>query len=111
MLTDEPFDRLNDSAVAMPDYMRIMLSNRLARTGEQWVNYMKESATGTYNSQWMVVDYNKFQKGEKLKDGTFWVLEQAPGVSVSKDMTQLLQKRLLGFRESWILLRHPERLR
>jgi len=91
MLSDEAFDKLDDNGTYIPDYMRIMLSNRLAKDGKDWVNWMTKSATGTYNSQWMVVDYNKFKKGEKLKDGTFFVLEQAPGVSVSKDMSQLLQ--------------------
>jgi len=92
MLSDEAFDKLDDNGTYIPDYMRIMLSNRLAKDAKDWVDWMTKSATGTYNSQWMVVDYNKFKKGDKLKDGTFWVLEQAPGVSASKDMSQLLQK-------------------
>lgn len=91
MLSDSAFDALNDSAPAVPDYMRIMLSNRLARTGEEWVEYMQKSATGTYNSQWMVVDYNKFTPGRTLPKGTLWVLEQAPGSSVASDETQWLQ--------------------
>jgi len=93
MLSDEAFDKLDDNGTYIPDYMRIMLSNRLAKDAKDWVDWMTKSATGTYNSQWMVVDYNKFKKGEKLQDGTFWVLEQAPGVTVSKDMSQLLQKQ------------------
>jgi hypothetical protein len=92
MLTDAPFDNLNDTKDEIPDYMRIMLSNRLAHTAAEWVDLMKESATGTYNSQWMVVDYNKFKPGEKLRNETFWVLEQAPGVSVAEDMSQRLQQ-------------------
>jgi hypothetical protein len=92
MLTDAPFDNLNDTKDEIPDYMRIMLSNRLAHTAAEWVDLMKESATGTYNSQWMVVDYNKFKPGEKLQNQTFWVLEQAPGVSIAEDMSQHLQQ-------------------
>lgn len=91
MLSDEAFDKLNDDAVTVPDYMRIMMSNRLATTGEEWVNYMKQSATGTYNSQWMVVDYNLFQPGQQLQPGTLWVLEQAPGASHAEDMSTRLQ--------------------
>jgi hypothetical protein len=93
MLSDEAFDKLDDNGTYIPDYMRIMLANRLAKDAKDWVDWMKKSATGTYNSQWMVIDYNKFKKGQKLQDGTFWVLEQAPGVSVGKDMSQLLQKQ------------------
>merc|ERR1719201_311218 len=61
MLTDEPYDKLDDSGTNVPDFMRIMLSNRLAKTGKDWVDWMKKSATGTYSSQWMVVDYNQFE--------------------------------------------------
>lgn len=92
MLSDEPFDKLDDNGTFVPDYMRIMIANRLAKTGKEWVDYMQRSATGTYNSQWMVVDYNLFKPGQKLKDDTFWVLEQAPGLSVGKDMSATLQK-------------------
>merc|ERR1719321_1503041 len=95
MMSDEAFDHLDDNGTFVPDYMRIMISNRLAKTGQEWVDYMKKSATGTYNSQWLVVDYNLFKPGQQLKDGTFWVMEQAPGVTHAKDMSQTLQK--VGF--------------
>lgn len=91
MLSDEAFDKLDDNGTQVPDYMRIMIANRLAHTGEEWVDLMKKSATGTYNSQWMVVDYKKFTPGQKLLNGTFFVLEQGPGVSHSEDMTHVLE--------------------
>ena len=38
---------------------------------------------GTYNSQWMIVDYNRFNKvrnkDRPLPEGTFYVYEQVPG--------------------------------
>eukprot|EP00928_Gymnodinium_smaydae_P072120 TRINITY_DN5553_c0_g1_i2.p1 TRINITY_DN5553_c0_g1~~TRINITY_DN5553_c0_g1_i2.p1 ORF type:complete len:341 (-),score=40.42 TRINITY_DN5553_c0_g1_i2:275-1297(-) len=92
MLSDEAFDSLDDSSAQVPDYMRIMIANRLANTGKEWVDLMKKSATGTYNSQWMVVDYKLFEPGKKLVNGTFWVLEQAPGASHGEDMSQRLQE-------------------
>eukprot|EP00932_Pfiesteria_piscicida_P012554 SRR837773.23946.p1 GENE.SRR837773.23946~~SRR837773.23946.p1 ORF type:complete len:231 (+),score=46.32 SRR837773.23946:105-695(+) len=52
---------------------------------------MADSATGTYSSQWLVVDYKKFSGGGDLLPGTFYVLEQAPGVSHFEDMTPRLQ--------------------
>jgi hypothetical protein len=91
MMSDEAFDNLDDNGTYIPDYMRIMIANRLARTATEWVDYMKSTATGTYNSQWMVVDYNLFKPGQPLKNGTFWVLEQAPGVSHGEDMSARLQ--------------------
>jgi len=93
MLTDEPYDKLDDNATSVPDFMRIMLANRLARTSEEWVNYLKKSSTGTYSSQWMVVDYNKFKPGEPLKNGTLFVIEQVPGISHIQDASAFLQEQ------------------
>lgn len=92
MLSDSAFDKLNESSLAIPDFMRIMISNKLAKNGKEWVDYMTKSATGTYNSQWLVLDYNLFKPNEQIKNGTFWVLEQAPGVSVSADESSRLQR-------------------
>jgi len=92
MLSDEPYDKLDDNGTFIPDYMRIMIANRLAKTGKEWVDVMQRSATGTYSSQWMVVDYKLFTPGETLRNGTFWVLEQIPGLQHAEDMTQTLQR-------------------
>jgi hypothetical protein len=91
MLTDEAYDKLDDSGSKVPDFMRIMLANRLAKSGDQWSEYMKRSASGTYSSQWMIVDYNKFTAGQPLHAGALTVLEQVPGLSHSADMTVQLQ--------------------
>jgi len=92
LLTDEPYDKVNDTAVTVPDFMRIMMANRLAKTGQDWVDYMKKSATGAYSSQWMVVDYNKFEPGKPLKNGTLFVLEQVPSIDHIQDVTAHLQE-------------------
>jgi hypothetical protein len=34
----------------IPDYMRIILSNRLATSTSSWVNWLKFVNSGTYNS-------------------------------------------------------------
>lgn len=93
MLTDEPYDKLDDKGTMVPDFMRIMIANRLAKTGKDWVDVMKNSATGTYSSQWMVVDYNLFQPKQPLKNGTLWVIEQTPGINHARDMTSMLQSQ------------------
>lgn len=93
MLTDEPYDKLDDNGTMVPDFMRIMIANRLAKTGKEWVDVMKKSATGTYSSQWMVVDYNLFEPGKALRNDTLWVIEQTPGINHAKDMTSLLQSQ------------------
>lgn len=87
-----PEDQQYDYTSKVPDFLRIMAANRLSSSAEDWVQSMANSATSTYSSQWMVVDYKKFSAGTDLQDGTFFVLEQAPGVSHFEDMSSRLQR-------------------
>jgi len=93
MLSDEAYDKLDDKGDPVPDFMRIMMASRLANTGKEWAELMQKSASGTYSSQWMVVDYNKFTPGERLGDGTLYVVEQAPGITHLADMTETLRDK------------------
>jgi len=77
----------------VPDFMRIMAANRLAKGAQDWGQKMYDSATGTYSSQWLIVDYTKFKSGEPLQDGGFVVLEQAPGIGHLEDMTSWLNEK------------------
>lgn len=79
------------SSQSIPDFIRIMAANRLSSTAEDWVRNMVDSATGTYSSQWMVMDYKKFQAGQELPDGAFYVLEQVPATSHYEDMSGRLR--------------------
>lgn len=93
MPSDEPYDKMNDTAVHIPDFMRIMLANKMAKDAEGWVQMMVDNATGLYSSQWMVVDYNKFAPNKPLQNGTLWVMEQLPGSNHMEDMTDRLRKQ------------------
>lgn len=42
------------------EWMRSMIANRLAVDGNSWANIFLLLNSGTYNNQWMIVDYNKF---------------------------------------------------
>jgi hypothetical protein len=77
----------------VPDFMRIMAANRMSANAEDWVRNMQDSATGTYSSQWMVMDYKKFTPGQELPDGAFYVFEQAPGASHYEDMSGHLREK------------------
>ena len=59
---------------------RVMAANRLATNGQEWTNMMSEDNGGTYNNQWMIIDYSKIQEDGSLDDGTLWVYEQLPGL-------------------------------
>jgi len=77
----------------LPDFMHTMILNRLSPSAAAWAGAYKVNNPGTYNSQWMVVDYNKFAPGKPLPNGTFFVVETMPGLVESRDMTEALQAK------------------
>ena len=48
--------------------------------------------SGTYNNQWMVLDYNLFKPNEPLSDNLLWIAEQIPGNVSSMDVTGILER-------------------
>jgi hypothetical protein len=46
--------------------------------------------TKSYNNEWMIIDYNRFNPGEPLKKGLLTVLEQLPGLIEWQDKTDVL---------------------
>lgn len=71
-----------------------MVANRLASSAADWVNIFKRHNSGTYNNQWMVVDYSVFKPGSPLpSSGVLHVLEQMPGYVVHDDFTGHLTNR------------------
>jgi hypothetical protein len=79
---------------SVPEFMRGVVANRLAKDGQTWCEIFQQFNSGTYNNQWMIVDYNLFSPNSgTLKAGTLYVLEQLPGTIVYKDKTDLLVKQ------------------
>jgi len=74
------------------EWMRNLLANRMATSGSEWCQVFRRHNSGTYNNQWMVVDYNKFVPGRKPSnnDGLLYVLEQIPGLIHYRDMSDKL---------------------
>jgi len=73
------------------EWLRNMVANRLATSAKEWTEIFSKYNSGTYNNQWMVVDFNLFQPGQALKDGTLYVLEQYPGYIAAYDATEDLR--------------------
>ena len=89
------FDNVQPITKYIPNFLRVNSASRLSTTAQEWTELMKASNSGTYSSQWMIVDYNKFkevkQSGNEV-EGLFYVLEQVPGSLIIHDVTKHLFK-------------------
>jgi len=70
---------------------RVVVANRVAKSAKQWVEIFKRFNSGTYNNQWIIVDYNRFTPYQPLQDGVLYIAEQIPGEVVSIDATDFLR--------------------
>jgi len=73
-------------------WQRVRIANALSKTGEEWFGHLANQNSGTYNNQYMVIDYGRFVEGEPLKEGLLWVIEQIPGFVDGADMTNVLER-------------------
>lgn len=79
-------------AKSVPTWIRSMVANRLASSGKSWASHFSQENSGTYNNQYMIVDFGKFEDGGRtITDDVFWLLEQMPGIFVSRDMSNVLK--------------------
>lgn len=46
----------------IPKWIRVSIANKLCRDNEEWVDVFFRGNSGTHNNQWLVVDYNMFDK-------------------------------------------------
>lgn len=78
----------------VPTSIRNMVANRLATTGQQWTDTFARFNSGTYNNQWMVLDYKLLNSSsQKLSRNLLWILEQIPGLIRSRDVTPVLEEQ------------------
>jgi hypothetical protein len=47
------------------------VANRLAVDGKSWTKIFRRHNSGTYNNQWMVVDYKRFLPNKVVKSVMF----------------------------------------
>jgi hypothetical protein len=67
-------------------WVRNVVANRLATDGRSWTQIFAQYNSGTYNNQYMIVDYSKLGS----KSDMLWIIEQIPGFTESGDVTQVL---------------------
>jgi len=86
------FDKIEPEG-QLHTWVRAIVSNLLARSGREWCKIYSRHNSGTYNNQWVVLDYKRFTPYKPLPDqGLLYVLEQMPGKIVFGDETQYLKK-------------------
>jgi hypothetical protein len=65
-IIETTIDNYNDNLyhnilpISVPEWIRIVVANRLANSGQDWVNQFFLFNDGTYNNQWMITDFKKF---------------------------------------------------
>ncbi|CAD6197383.1 unnamed protein product [Caenorhabditis auriculariae] len=79
---------------AVLTWIRAEVAHRTASSGTQWAETFGKYNSGTYNNQWVIVDYKKFKPGRELQPdhGIIHVIEQMPRHIVHSDMTAHLMK-------------------
>jgi len=73
-------------------WQRVRMANMMSSSGQDWFFYISQYNSGTYNNQYMVVNYNQFQVGQPMPDNTLWVMEQIPGLVAGADTTATLER-------------------
>uniref|UniRef100_A0A8R1HU97 Phospholipase B-like n=1 Tax=Caenorhabditis japonica TaxID=281687 RepID=A0A8R1HU97_CAEJA len=70
-------------------WIRAEVAHRTASSGLQWAEAFGRHNSGTYNNEWVVVDYKQFHRGKPIQPdtGIIHVVEQMPGHIVHSDMT------------------------
>ncbi|XP_004379110.1 putative phospholipase B-like 2 isoform X1 [Trichechus manatus latirostris] len=75
------------------EWVRNIVANRLASDGATWANIFKKFNSGTYNNQWMIVDYKAFVPSKPSPGSkVLTILEQIPGMVVVADKTSELYR-------------------
>jgi hypothetical protein len=83
------------------EWLRNLVANRLATSAPSWVELFANCSgdagwacnSGTYNNEFMVVDYSLFAAGAPLAADTVWVLDQMPGHIQATDFSAQLQEQ------------------
>ena len=75
----------------VPYWIRVTVATRMANSSPSWHALFYRYNSGTYNNQWITVDFKLFTPGQPLVNDTFWVSEQIPGYYRAEDQTEKLQ--------------------
>jgi hypothetical protein len=72
-------------------WLRAIHATWISPNGSEWTSNFIRHNSGTYNNQYLVLDSNKFLRGQKPTTDLLWVIEQFPGDNWRRaDVTQKL---------------------
>ena len=95
-VTETTFDLYNEDLLqtvqpeSMLSWARARLASELASSGSEWADIFTQYHSGTYDNEWMVLDFSRFREGMDPVDGFLYVIEEVPGYVHREDMTQKL---------------------
>ncbi|CAF4416325.1 unnamed protein product, partial [Adineta steineri] len=78
--------------ISVPEWIRVVTANRLANSGQEWIDKFFIFNDGTYNNQWMISDFKQFTPGQLPKAGFLMVAEQLVNNFEYTDMTGKLNQ-------------------
>jgi hypothetical protein len=87
------YSHVKKSETYIPNFMRVNSATFFSKSAEEWVKVFSYFNSGTYSSQWMVLDYNVFDKLKETginQKKLLYVLEQTPKEIVQHDISDYL---------------------
>ncbi|KAJ5080242.1 phospholipase b-related [Anaeramoeba ignava] len=68
--------------------VRTVLCSHLATSAENWATCFAKYSSGTYNNEWIILDYSLWSPGTKvLQPKTIYCLAQVPGTVLYRDIS------------------------
>ncbi len=84
----------------VPNFMRVLLASKNAKNNKEWITLFRKNMSGTYSSQWMILDYKIFNKikGKTLNKvkqykNLFQLTEEIPNKIISHDISNVLYNK------------------
>lgn len=103
----EKYKNVKSSENYIPNFLRVLSASRFSKNAKEWCQTIAASNSGTYSSQWMVIDYNIFKsiKGsKKKKNGLVYMLEQTPDRVTYHDISSHMFKVCIYFLSVIVIL-------
>jgi len=89
------YKHVKPSNTYIPNYMRVLSASRFAKSALEWCKMFAVFNSGTYSSQWMILDFNHFKeiKGtNKSPHQMVYMMEQTPEKLVYHDISHYMEK-------------------